>query len=126
MSIQTEIDKIIAAWKVKNPISWWSKIEGVWLSAVQFLLNTIDYLIKIVESNVAEGGPAKKAAVLLAMGKIYDAIVYPLLPVYLKVFSSRIKSFIIGVVASMMIDFIVSKYKDGSWTQQPADITKLI
>jgi hypothetical protein len=117
--IANEVNQVIANWRAKNPLpSWWAKVGGAWVTSASFLVKVTDYLINIVEEKVSSG-PDKKATVLAAVGKIYDEVVYPRLPSYLLPFNARIKLFLLEVVVSAIIDFIVSKYKEGSWVSKP-------
>lgn len=124
--IKKEIDEVIAVWNQHNPTSsWWSRAKGAWVSAVKFVMRATDYLIKVVEEKVP-GGANKKATVMAAIGLLYDSIVAPLLPAYLKPVNSRIKVFVLNVLVSLTIDFIVEKYRDGSWTLSKKDVASLI
>lgn len=111
--VQSYIDEIKAAWEKMS-------IKGQWTATVDFLLKGIDYLIRMVESlNIP--GADKKATVIAAVGALWDQLIVASLPIYLKPFAAQIKSFLTGVVLNVLIDFIVSKYNTGSWTQ---DTTK--
>lgn len=85
--------------------------------AVQFLETCLDSLIVyMVEHDIP--GEDKKATVLNAVGKLYDIVMNGLLPIYLRPFSGVIKTYIINIVISSMIDWIVTKYNSGSWHPQ--------
>lgn len=113
--IADSISEAIEVWNSNTPEStWWSRTKGVWFSAVNYITDCIDYLIQKVEDAIPTGAD-KKATVLEGIEELYNAIVYPILPFYLKPFSGLIRKFIINVIASSTIDFIVSKYNDSSW-----------
>jgi len=109
------VHEVVQTWELNNPSpSWWKRIKGHWIKAVSFLVAAGDFLIRRVDG-LLESGPDKKATVLEAMEEIYDKIVAPYLPIWLKPFNSKIKHFVIYVVASIMIDFFVGKYRGGNW-----------
>lgn len=113
--IQKQVSYVLELWEQANPrISYWKKIKGAWFVAIRFILKAIDYFIQLIESTLLPG-PDKKATVMKALGKVYDTIVPPLLPFILKPFNRIIRRFVIDVVASLIIDFIVSKYNNGNW-----------
>lgn len=118
--LDTQINEIISNWETNKPkTSWWSRAKGAWVGAVRYLVAATDYFIRNVEGAILTG-PDKKATVLDALGKVYDSIVPGFLPIFLSPFNSKIKSFVVGVVCSLMIDFIVSKYREGVWgTTEP-------
>ena len=122
-TIKDKIDDLIKLWRDNNPIpGWFGRIKGSWFTAVKFILKATDYLIRLVEEKLIPG-PDKKATVLSALSTVYDAIVPVLLPIVLKPFNGKLKTFVIEVVASLLIDFIVSKYNSGTWRTAPATMT---
>jgi len=109
------VKEVIELWEKNGPKpSWWTRIKGAWFTAVSYLIKAVDYLVRSID-DALEAGADKKATVLQALEKIYDIIVPPLLPLWLKPFNGKIKNFVIYVVASLMIDFIVGKYRLGDW-----------
>lgn len=94
-----------------------------WKIAPQTLMDLLykatDELVQLVESMIP-GGADKKATVLDAAGKLYDKFFAPALPIWLKPFNSFIKKFVVNIVLSNVIDFIVQKYNDGSWKPKVA------
>lgn len=78
------------------------------------LLVALDKFINLAEVLISNG-PDKKTAVLSSMDKTYDYIVKEALPIWLKPFASSIKYYILYVLVSATIDWIVVKYKEGSW-----------
>lgn len=82
-----------------------------------FVMNALDETIRLVE-NLIPGGENKKLAVMSTMEKVLDYIIVQTFPVWAKPFSSLIKKFVLNVVVSNFIDFIVSKYNTGMWKNQ--------
>jgi len=114
-ALALDVQDVINTWKVNNPAtSWWKRIKGQWVKAISFIVAAGDYFIRKVDDLLDEG-PDKKATVLEALGEVYDSIVPGLLPFILKPFNKKIKSFVINVIASIMIDFFVGKYRVGNW-----------
>lgn len=125
--LKDSIDEIIQSWKETNPqLSWWervvSTVKGVWIDAVAYLMTATDYFIQKIDG-LLENGPDKKATVIDAIGKVYDVIVPDLLPIALRPFNKQIKHFILNVVISITIDFIVSKYRNGAWSHKNPEET---
>jgi hypothetical protein len=115
------IKEVLAVWKESAPEStWWTRAKGAWFTAVGFVIEAVDYLIRRVD-DLLEKGADKKATVLKSLETVYDAIVPPLLPIWLKPFNSKIKHFVVYVVASLMIDFIVGKYRTAAWLPEPIE-----
>jgi len=70
-----------------------------------FLFLAIDKLIKLAnEFNVS--GVIKRGIVLEAVSELYDSLVNPLIPFYLKPFSGKIKRLIVNVVIGSLIDLL--------------------
>lgn len=116
------IDAMKKVWDASNTkIPWykpWKKINFV--PVTNFLINCLDELVSYVE-NIAIPGPDKKATVLAALEKIYDYIIAEGLPIWLKPFAGKIKSFIFGIVLSSSIDWIIGKFKRGTWKPTPKE-----
>lgn len=109
-------DSVVKKWKEINTGSWWKFWSLDWTKATGFLILSVDELIRIVEKLV-QFGPDKKATVLDALGKLFDTIVLTSAPFWLKPILSASKSYIINTLCSMLIDWIVSKYNDGTWRE---------
>lgn len=94
---------------------WW-KFWGVidWQKATGFFIVSMDDLIQKV-ANEEIPGADKKATVLGALSKSYDIIIVGTAPIWLKPLVIAAKKLVIDVVCSMLIDWFVEKYKDGSW-----------
>lgn len=82
---------------------------------VQFLTKCVDSLVVYVaQHNIA--GSDKKATVLDAISSIYDNVIVGIMPIWLRPFSGPIKTLIINVLISHLIDVFVEKYNNGSWS----------
>jgi len=101
--------------------SWWQigAASVNFKNAAKFLLDCVDELVSLVEIYI-QSGKDKKATVLFAIALLYDYIVARALPIYLRPFASSIKNFVIGVLVSELVNFIVSKYRAGSWKEFPS------
>lgn len=85
-----------------------------------FLIKSLDRMIEIVEEAV-DLGPDKKATVLNAISRLYDYVVREAIPVWLRPFSARVKDYIVNVLVSTAIDWIVDKYNNGEWRNKPEE-----
>lgn len=117
------VDSMKAVWdSIKKTVKWWQVWKNVNLIPVtNFLLNCLDDLIAYVDQIDGISGADKKATVLNAMAKIYDYIIKEAMPIWLKPFSAWIRDYIIYVVISQAIDWIVAKYRKGDFKPKPAD-----
>lgn len=84
------------------------------LDSAIFLLSVIDDLIVFVQKHI-EKGPDKKVVVMSMSSEVFDHIVINAFPLWLRPLAPVIKEIIVGVILDQMIEFIVSKYKEGSW-----------
>lgn len=102
--------------ELKNPKTLWkTKVD---LSQVtNFLLFALDDFITTV-CTVAISGPDKKATVLDAVDRLYEYAVREALPLWLIPIAGPIKSYIVYVLVSNAIDWIVAKYQSGSWKRE--------
>jgi len=118
-NFQQVVDSFALKWKEKNQNnkSWWTLKQRYLIEATKFLVDSLDELINFVEGMIADGKD-KKAVVIMITGKLFDYIVVQSFPIWLKPFSGIIKSIVISVIISQMIDFIVSKYNEGIWKKQ--------
>lgn len=122
-AVEEKVNNLLEQWKTENPtpISWWDKVKNTvrisYSKVIKFLIYSLDELILIVD-DVIDFGPDKKATVLAAIAILYDRIIAVSMPVWLKPFNSVIKSFVIMVIISSTIDFIVEKYRNGTWKIQ--------
>jgi len=108
-NLSKEWDEAVATAKAA-----WPKAKTDIIDVTKFLLRCLDGLIDFIE-RLSNSGPDKKATVLAAVAVLYDYIVIGVLPIWLKPFASKVKLFIVYTVISAAVDFIVQKYRDGSW-----------
>jgi len=108
--IQQYVNEIITFWKGAKANG---KVSLAQANVV--FLHAIDYLIQKIEPIVIPGED-KKATVMDALSKIYDATIGSVMPFWMLPFNSIIKSLLLQM-ASALIDYIVAKYQAGSWTQ---------
>jgi hypothetical protein len=107
--IQEEIDKV--PWYKR----WWDNIrQRDWVIAIKFLMYALDHLVTTIDG-LMDNGADKKATVLKALDVLYTSIVIPITPIWLKPFNNKVKEFLLEVVFSIMIDFVVAKYREGAW-----------
>lgn len=117
VAIDNLVKSLTDQWAAENPAPKWWQIwkKGTALyKVVKFILDAVDDLIIAVEKELANG-PEKKSVVLAACCIIYDFIVANALPLWAKPFAGRIRNFIIFVLIAAAIDWIVQKYRNGSW-----------
>lgn len=89
-----------------------------------FLLGSLDQLVCTID-NLLDKGIDKKATVLSGMEKLYDFVQSSaFVPFWLKPFLSVIKSYVIYVLLSVFIDWMVSKYRQGQWKIKTETQTK--
>lgn len=108
---EEKIDEVVDQWQQETIL----ENKKVTIKQVTtILLVALDKFINLAEVLISNG-PDKKTAVLSSMDKTYDYIVKEALPIWLKPFASSIKYYILYVLVSATIDWIVAKYKEGSW-----------
>lgn len=113
------ISEIFANWMAIPKSNNWFFGKVNWSNVVNFVSQSLDKLIQFVEEKFPElNGQSKKEVVLQAASVIYDMISKEIMPVFLKPFNTQIKSFIINVVLSNIIDFLVKKYNEGGWNKE--------
>lgn len=94
------------------------RISASGLSKVtKFLLFSLDMLVKVADEVILTG-PDKKATVLDAVERLYDFTIREALPIWLIPVAGPIKAYIIRVLVSNAIDWVVAKYRDGSWRSE--------
>jgi len=101
-----------------NVITNWATRREHLIKAVGFLLGVLDDAISSINGFVDLPGPDKKATVLRVLGEVYDFVVKEIMPIWLRPFSGLVRKFVIEVCASILIDWIVKKYKDGLWDRR--------
>ena len=91
-----------------------------------FLIKSLDELINHVEKLIGDGnGGTKKEMVLKAISIIFDYVAKEAMPFFLRPFSNQIKYFIINVIISNIIDFIVGKYNILGWIGKETNEQKI-
>jgi hypothetical protein len=96
----------------KNRSFWKVKFDSSKIT--NFLMRALDDFIVAVDGSGILGAD-KKATVLLATSKLYDYVVKEGMPVWLSPFAWTVKQYVIYVLVSNAIDWVVSKYADGNW-----------
>jgi hypothetical protein len=94
--------------------SWFTIHQTQIAECTKFLICALDDLILFVQENIPKGSD-KKAVVLLVISKIFDYVATNSFPAWLIPLTPVVKQIIVGVIVSQLIEFIVSKYRDGSW-----------
>lgn len=99
-----------------QPRRWWQSIRAriTIAAATQLIVTSLDDLIEIVERHLVSGAD-KKTTVLEALGRIFDSLILPMLPFYIRPFAGIIRILLLNKIAPWMIDFIVKKYNAGVW-----------
>ena len=84
------------------------RISASGLSKVtNFLLLSLDMLVKVADETVL--------TVLDAVERLYDFAMREALPIWLIPVAGPIKAYIIRVLVSNAIDWVVTKYREGGW-----------
>ena len=119
--MDSKTESIINEWNEKNEsekVPWWKvwkkKPKG-YLYVTAIIINALDELILKMDEFDDMSGADKKATVMESITKIYNNVIKEALPIWLKPWAKPIKVIIIDVIISYSIDFIVGKYRDGSW-----------
>lgn len=115
-AVDLYVDHLIQEWEDnKEDVPWWKFWYNISLDKVTtFLMEALDDLIAYVDGMV-ETGADKKATVLAAIERIYDFVIKEALPIWLMPFAGSIKAYIIYTLISNAIDWMVEKYRNGSW-----------
>jgi hypothetical protein len=96
--------------EAKTRRSIWSKFDSSKIT--NFLMRALDdFIVAVDNSDIL--GKDKKATVLSAADRLYDYIVREAMPIWLVPFAGVVKQYLVYVLISNAIDWIVSKYKDG-------------
>lgn len=98
-----------------NRSSWLSVKKTYIIDSTIFLVSVLDDLVVFVQKHV-EKGSDKKAIVLSMSSNVFDYIVGQAFPVWLRPFAPAIKEIVVSIVISQLVEFIVKKYKEGSWS----------
>jgi len=108
---------IVQNWKNENENSFSFNSESL-SKLTADLLSFLDSSVHYAEENINSSGRDKKAVVLAIMQIIFVDIVLNNLPIYLKPFEQLIKFIAVNILFSVIIDFIVKKYKEGIWKKE--------
>lgn len=116
-AVELMLEGLKKAWdEQRSKKAFWG--SAVSLSKVtSFLLYSLDGVVNAVNEAVLTG-PDKKATVLAALERLYDYTVREALPIWMRPLAGPIKAYIIHVLVSNAIDWIVAKYKSGSWSKK--------
>jgi len=125
-ALELKVNELLNVWKSENPVKkgFFNVLFNVKVSfnkVTAFLINSLDEFVQLVDTELGDGAD-KKATVMVYVEKLYDEIVTLSLPFFLKPFSLPIKRFVIMVIVSGAIDFVVAKYRDGSWRNRWDDL----
>jgi len=113
-SVESMIEALKRAWDEKRTEKSFLSAKVSFTKVTSFLLYSLDGLVGAANEAVLTG-PDKKATVLDAIDRLYDYTVREALPIWLIPVAMPIKSYVIHVLVSNAIDWIVAKYKEGSW-----------
>lgn len=123
--IEKMVNSLATDWKDKvlaetGELKWWQfwRSGASLHTAAVYVIGSVDKLVDCVEG-VISGGSNKKATVMYAVGLLYDYVVKECMPIYLKPFAGKLKKFVIDVIVSNAVDWMVSKYRAGAWNQDP-------
>jgi hypothetical protein len=114
------VDSMKALWdQTKQKSEWWKPWKQVNFTPItDFLIKCLDDLIAYVDTMTFASGADKKATVLAAVGRIYDYIVREALPIWMVPFAGTVRAYILYVLISTAIDWIVEKYRNGDWRKK--------
>lgn len=103
------LNDIKSRWNnLQNLKSGWLNTSSKFSLAVPFLLKALDELM-VFMNRFEMPGTAKKSVVMEAASDLYDYIIGPILPFWIRPFSSKIKDLVINVLVSEFIDFLIAK-----------------
>lgn len=110
-SVETLLETYKRLWdETKSRRSARVKFDGS--KVTNFLMKALDDFIVAVDASSILGED-KKATVLYATDRLYDYIVREAMPIWLAPFAGFVKQYIIYILVSNAIDWIVSKYREG-------------
>jgi len=116
VQLQVFLEEAKQKWDSENPQpkSWFDKNKAYIVKTTIFLIGITDNLINLVETFLLKG-PDKKIAVLAIATQLFDYVASKAFPIWISPFIPVIKQIVISIIISNMIEFIVSKYKEGAW-----------
>lgn len=108
----------------RNRRSLW--VPKVSLSTVtNFLMVALDDLVVTIASFVLPG-PDKKATVLDAIDRLYDYTIREAMPFWMRPIAGPVKSYVIHVLISSAIDWMVAKYQNGNWSPKDSTLDRVL
>ena len=114
-SVEALLESYMRMWdETKKRRSAWVRFDSS--RVTNFLMKALDDFIVAVDSSSILGED-KKATVLDATDRLYEYIVREAMPIWMMPFAGVVKQYIIYVLVSSAIDWIVSKYKEG-WSSR--------
>lgn len=125
VKLQSFLEEAKQKWDSENPKpkSWFDKNKAYVVKTTVFLIGVTDTLINLVETFVLKGSD-KKIAVLAITAQLFDYVASKAFPIWLAPFVPVIKQIVISIIISNLIEFIVTKYKQGSWKwENKADVS---
>ena len=105
------VNNIKLRWANRPKSGWLFNTVSRFSEAVPFFVQSIDELMRFMQK-FDMPGVSKKVVVMEAIGELYDYIIYPLLPIWLKPFSGSVKDLVLNVLISTFIDFLVSRLRE--------------
>ena len=116
LDLENYIVSLKNQWDLQHPksSSWFSLNKRYILECTVFLVSMLDDLIVFVQKHIQKGSD-KKTVVLSMSSDVFDHIVVQAFPVWLRPFAPAIKEIVVSIVISQLVEFIVKKYKEGSW-----------
>lgn len=116
VQLQSFLDAAKQKWDIENPKSksWFDKNKLYIVKTTSFLISMTDGLINLVETFIIKGAD-KKMAVLAITAQIFDYIAAKAFPIWIQPLVPIIKQIVVSIIISNLIEFIVAKYRDGSW-----------
>lgn len=113
--IEEKLSKYCGIWnEYKSKSFWGSKSSRSRLT--HLMLVALDDFVMTV-AVVSIPGPDKKATVLDAVDRLYEYTAREALPIWARPLAEPVKHYIVYVLASYAIDWIVEKYKAGKWRE---------
>lgn len=118
--IEEKISDLCSLWDATNkkPDNWLTKYglksKLNLILVTNFLLGALDELVSTIDL-LLESGPDKKATVLNGLDRLYEYIIKEGLPLWARPFAAPLKNYIIYTLASGTIDWMIEKYRNGSW-----------
>lgn len=101
-------------------------VPNVSLSKVtNFLLVALDDLVVTV-SSVLIPGPDKKATVLYAIDMLYDHVIREAMPIWMRPIAGPVKHYIVYILISNAIDWMVVKYQNGNWRGKETSLDRVL